>query len=278
MLADSYSSLRMYLNERIASPLLGSLAISWCIWNYKFILLIFSSLKYQDKLRMISILYSDHYDLYVTGLLFPLLTSLFYLFIFPYPSKFVYSHSLSHQKRLNEIKQEKENQQLLSLERSLEIRAEVEALKRDHASSIEDLIEKVKSHEHRIMTLTEENSSLIEEKNELVREVDRLNELVEKSNNNTAKPSEGQSLTDQNDYHKAIRLVLRMFFENDNKELPQQHLAEQIREPLSIKEFIAKRYIDRMNNDGYLSEVFGRTHKTFVLTPYSIDLLEKGLE
>lgn len=129
MLSDAVTSIKAYLYERAVSPLLGSLIISWCAWNYKFLLLLVSGLTFSEKLRFTHVLYSNDYEIFLQGMLFPFLTSVAYLFIFPYPAQFVYKFSLRRQKALNDLKNEQQENELLTLEQSKAIRnqlAEVE--------------------------------------------------------------------------------------------------------------------------------------------------------
>lgn len=43
LLDDLLTSAKQTLVERLASPLLGSFAAAWCVWNYKFLVVLFSS-------------------------------------------------------------------------------------------------------------------------------------------------------------------------------------------------------------------------------------------
>lgn len=116
------TSVKAYLYERAVSPLLGSLIVSWCAWNYKFLLLWVSGLSFPDKLRYVHVLYSSVYEIYLQGMLLPFLTSMAYIFLFPYPAKWVYQFSLKRQKVLNDLKNEVQENELLSLEQSKVIR------------------------------------------------------------------------------------------------------------------------------------------------------------
>lgn len=122
MIADAVTSIKAYLYEKAASPLLGSLIISWCAWNYKFLLMLVSGLSFPDKLRYINILYSNNYECYFQGMILPLVTSILYLFVFPFPAQFVYKFSLGKQKALNELKNKIQENELLTVEQSRAIR------------------------------------------------------------------------------------------------------------------------------------------------------------
>ncbi|WP_318440071.1 hypothetical protein [Photobacterium leiognathi] len=138
MIADAMTSIKAYLYEKSTSPLLGSLVISWCAWNYKFLLMLVSGLSFPDKLRYINILYSNDYECYFQGMLLPLLTSILYLFVFPYPAQFVYKFSLGKQKALNELKNQIQENELLTLEQSRAIRNQLA----EREKYFEELIER----------------------------------------------------------------------------------------------------------------------------------------
>jgi len=131
------TSIKAYLYERAASPLLGSLVISWSVWNYKFLLLWVSGMTYSEKLRYINLLYSHDYHIYWQGMILPFITSMLYLFVFPYPAKFVYSFSLSRQEEMNKVKNEKQNNELLTVEQSRAIRQQLADVEKDADALIE---------------------------------------------------------------------------------------------------------------------------------------------
>ncbi len=137
MLSDAVTSVKAYLYERAVSPLLGSLIISWCVWNYKFLLLLISKLDFSEKLRLINVLYSNDYEIYLQGIAFPFVTSMVYLFVFPYPSELVYKFSLRRQKILNDMKNELQENELLTLEQSKAIRNQLADVERQFDEQVE---------------------------------------------------------------------------------------------------------------------------------------------
>lgn len=164
MITESLNSIKAYLYDRTSSPLLGSLIVSWSAWNYKFIMLILSNLSYSDKLRMISILYDTYMEFWGIGILFPLSTSLIYLFVFPYPALVVYKFSLKRRLDLNKIKQENENSKLLTAEESINLRMEMESIKLKIASQIQSKDKLIEEKD----ALIDSQAVLITEKDELI--------------------------------------------------------------------------------------------------------------
>lgn len=131
MIADAVTSIRAYLYEKNSSPLLGSVVVSWLFWNYRMVLLVFSDMKYAEKMAEIDRFYNDSFctitiksfefsvsNQSMIAVILPLLTAAFYLFVYPIPAKKVFEYSLVKQKELREAKQKAEEAKLLDVEES----------------------------------------------------------------------------------------------------------------------------------------------------------------
>ena len=121
IMLDLIKTVKAQLYDRITSPLLGSFALSWLGWNYRFVIVIFSSMKPSDKMVLINYLYASHSDIYLKGLLFPLLTALFLIFIYPYPARWAYAYWKYQQRKLKEIQQKNDDKNEEARELRLEI-------------------------------------------------------------------------------------------------------------------------------------------------------------
>lgn len=120
---DIVKSVKAHLYDRTTSPLSGAFLLSWGVWNYKMLFVLFSSLDVDVKFDYIStFLYPASYDCLMKGFVFPLLTTLFFIFIYPYPSRFVYEFWRRRQKEVKEIRQKIEDETPLTIEESREIR------------------------------------------------------------------------------------------------------------------------------------------------------------
>lgn len=144
MIEDTFKSIKSYLYDRNSSPLLGSFVMSWLIWNYKILFLLFSDLKYDQKIKGIEIFYQavDKKDFlglipwevsnyWSNGIVFPALTAAFYLFVFPWPSQWVYQFSLKRKHELTALRNKVENKQLLTVEDSQKIRLKLAEAERN---------------------------------------------------------------------------------------------------------------------------------------------------
>ncbi len=123
MLDDIFKSIRAQLYERAVSPLMGSFVLSWSLWNYKFILLLFSEATIIEKYTLIEdVLFVTWPQILIGGFLGPLGTALFYLFIYPYPAKLVFKFSKNRQKEITNLKKEIEDETLLTIQESRTLR------------------------------------------------------------------------------------------------------------------------------------------------------------
>lgn len=126
------NSIKATLYDRISNPLSNSFLFSWVLWNYKIIVILFSSLRPYEKISEIDIFISTtvfKVDFYEplgywcsNGFLFPLLSALLYLYIYPIPSKIIYEHWLGKQKELQDLKNKVDEVKLLSFEDSQRIK------------------------------------------------------------------------------------------------------------------------------------------------------------
>lgn len=147
---DILTSIKSYLYDRAASPLVGAFVVAWSVWNYRFFIIIFSGdtenpvTKFEEINKLFEAI---NFSLYkwsfsisgeiIHGLLIPSAITVIYLFFYPLLAKPVYEHSLKKQKELRAIKQEQENQRLLSVEESREIYRRLAQMQSKHQEEID---------------------------------------------------------------------------------------------------------------------------------------------
>lgn len=125
MLDDITTTIKAQLYERATSPLLGSFIISWCVINYKVILIIFSSLAAPEKITYINMnLFASSSDYLIKGAFGPLLAALALILIYPYPAAWIYRISRNHQKQLKSIRQLIDDETPLTVKESRALRLE----------------------------------------------------------------------------------------------------------------------------------------------------------
>jgi predicted DNA-binding transcriptional regulator len=140
MFDEITKSFQTQISERLYSPIMGSFVISWSLWNYKFFVILFSHEPVTHTFSLIEqFVFPNPATLFLKGLLFPILTSVAYIFIYPYPAKFVYEFTRKKQKEIIEIRQRIEEETLLTVEDSRKIRSEFTRLQFEHESEIDQL-------------------------------------------------------------------------------------------------------------------------------------------
>ena len=125
MLDDLAKTVKAQLYERVSSPLLGAFAISWVAWNYRFLLVLFSSMPVAEKFTFIdSHIFDSYQGIFLHGMLYPLITTLLLIFVYPFPAKFVYEYWRTRQRELKEIQQRIDDETPLTREEARELRHE----------------------------------------------------------------------------------------------------------------------------------------------------------
>lgn len=97
--------LRNQVNERLNSPMIGAYAFSWLFVNYKIPLLLLSDLSVHEKISQVDTLM--HGSVAAASVCYgvPLAASLVYLFVLPFPSRFVLWFTLWQQGKVLDLKQ-----------------------------------------------------------------------------------------------------------------------------------------------------------------------------
>ncbi|EGS0844697.1 TPA: hypothetical protein ACIS18_003579, partial [Salmonella enterica subsp. enterica serovar Birkenhead] len=139
---DLIKTVKAQLYDRLTSPLLGCFLLSWVIWNYKFIFTLFSDMKIEDKFKFIDgSIYSGDYSHLIYGLLLPFVTTLFFIFIYPYPAKFAYAFFRKRQVELKEIQQKIDDETPLTRDEARKIRSDAVKMSIEFEQEIEKLRE-----------------------------------------------------------------------------------------------------------------------------------------
>jgi hypothetical protein len=144
MLTDILESAKQSLFERLSSPLLGAFFLSWCAWNWKFLVILLSDTSITTTFSLIeSIAFPDYSTTIFRGLVFPLLSACAYVFIYPYPARFVYDFTLRRQREINQTKQRISDETPLTIEESRRIRSEYIEKERSHVALVQELSDEI---------------------------------------------------------------------------------------------------------------------------------------
>src|SRR4051812_3673432 len=120
---DLWKDLRLSFHERLSNPLIGSFVISWLVWNHRMLTVLFSSKTVEERFAYIdTTLYPNWQSALGHNLLGPLACALAYIFIYPYPAKWVNGFWLRRENERKKQRDEIEGGMLLTQKESEEIR------------------------------------------------------------------------------------------------------------------------------------------------------------
>lgn len=157
---DLWASMVAYANERSTNPLTSAFLLTWAAWNYKLFIVLFNDETSVKKFDAIAELYprSDERCLLTNALcmppdafwgsafLYPALTTLLYVFAYPYLTKKVVS---------------------FYRKRQIEIANEVKAIEKDRVRTVEEVNALVRRYEERLTAVELEASTSRDEVNSL---------------------------------------------------------------------------------------------------------------
>lgn len=149
---DIFTSIKAYLYDRAVSPLIGAFVVAWSVWNYRFFVVLFTDglPTPADKFKAIDSLFGSYTFAFgdasivvsgriVDGFIAPAVIGMLYLYAYPFLAKPVYEHSLKKQKELRAIRQEQEDQRLLSIEESRELFRRLSQMQSKHQGEVDSL-------------------------------------------------------------------------------------------------------------------------------------------
>ncbi|EPI5805830.1 hypothetical protein ACS8FY_003613 [Vibrio parahaemolyticus] len=199
MVGELWTSIKAYLYDRTSSPLLGAIVAGLFVWNFKIVMLVFSSASYAVKVWEIDHFYSQTFFMaealggeswfwsnYVFCVyVMPLVTAVFYIYVFPFFSHKVFEHSYDKQIKLNNKRKTMEGSAILTQEEKEEILNEVEQAKLKSRKDVLDARNEIADLESQRDTLITEKGQLestledaADEKAALVTEVKSLTEKL----------------------------------------------------------------------------------------------------
>lgn len=250
MLDDIFKSLQSHINERLSSPLMGSFVVSWGLWNYKFLVILFSAASVSETFRLINTLvFPDSSTLLLRGLLYPALTAAAYIFIYPYPARFVYKFSHEQQKLINDSRRRIEGETLLTLEESRKIRSEWMRIETEHFQEIDrknNEIERLKAQLLTKISGSDASPDSIAIIREEQKKIDNIRSRIE--GETTLQPTQLDML----------RLIEKLGGRASEQELIQSDIKSKTQAEYDVVELEKKGLVDRFYEEG--DAIFQLTH------------------
>ncbi|WP_426195031.1 hypothetical protein [Massilia sp. DWR3-1-1] len=131
-------SFKAQMYDRVSSPLTFSFVLSWCAWNYRFLLLIVGTNAASEKFAYVDAhLFATWQDYAFRGFLFPLCSALCYIYLYPAPARKVYEFTQSEAVKMKKAQQRIEDETPISEEEAAELRANMRKEKRDRADELD---------------------------------------------------------------------------------------------------------------------------------------------
>lgn len=138
MIEDISKSIRSHYSNRVTSPLIKTFVIMWAIWNYKLLFTLFSAMPAHYKFDYIErYIFINEWVMFSNGILYPLLTTLLFIFIYPWPARFVYEYTHRKEQELAAIKKKIEDETPLTIEGSRKIIGKVLQLEKEIHTRLE---------------------------------------------------------------------------------------------------------------------------------------------
>lgn len=251
---DFKKSISAILYSRLTSPLFGSFFFSWLVWNWKILLVLFfvdADQLYTTKFEYIEecLLNSS------TGLWYPIASTLFIILIYPWIEEVAYKLSLWFKRRKNEFKQTLENEQLLSVEQSIQLRMEIANQNGRFKDMLAEKDREIQIRDIQIDELSEQLEQLKEERRRVIDTVSPLHENSENSESAT-----------QIIIKKLVELDLLRSFEDVAVELKK---SKELRDSVEISKFLGLGLIE------YKSAGYNVGKTLYALTDLGNDVLHE---
>lgn len=251
MIEDLSKTIKAQLYERVNSPLLASFALSWVSWNYRFVIVLFSSMGAPEKFKYIDEnLYKTIEEIAYRGAIYPLLTSLFLIFIYPFPAKWVYEFSRKQQRKLKEIQQQIDDETPLTKDEARKLRKEM-----------------IKASEEYEQELDKRAAEITRLKELMAPEDVSLDYLIDKNRN-----QKRDSYQSSNNNSSLLSLeqveLLQMIGESPADQLSEGTIISSLKE-YGMDQIHAKHILDVLLNRKFISVSYNQTtgERYFTITP-----------
>lgn len=263
MTSDVLTSIKATLHGRISSPLFLTFILSWCAWKYRFLLVLLSDLSPMEKIHLIDAsFFMNLDDIFFYGFLFPALSCLTIIFLYPYPAKATFRFWKARQCELIEIKKSLEDNALLTLEQSREIRRELAKLEIEHERITREKTNKIEEITSLIGEESDRYNSIIKEKDRLIQDKDnKISSLKEQVENLNIKPNQTKeaNLNNTNENNQEggefnlpdmLDRIFRVFLSRGTEALQTKTIAQE----LKLNSIKAEYYLDQLAKISYLSK------------------------
>lgn len=157
---DILSSLRLQIYERLSSPLFGSFVVAWVCWNHRLLTILFSTLPVTERFHLIdTVHFPTTQAAWLIGFAYPMASALAFIFIYPFPSKWILAFWLKRQNELKKLRDEIEGQVLLTKKESQAIKSRALESNLKNEATIQQLRDELETAKEHIRKASEENAN-----------------------------------------------------------------------------------------------------------------------
>lgn len=193
MFDDVVKTIKAQLYDRVTSPLFGTFLMSWLAWNWRLpVLFLFdSTTNVLAKFAYVdAALYSNPSKYYLEGFLYPLVTTGFFIGIYPWLARPVYGYWRHQINRQKELQQEIDNETPLLAEEARKLRRDVLEAELKYQTESEQREARIKDLEGIIKSLQQESDS-----SESIQPYKSIPKLSQETTERTEETSTGMLLT-----------------------------------------------------------------------------------
>jgi len=133
MLREVTSSIQQVYKERATSPLLGAYVVAWSLFNYRFIMVLFSDMDIMEKFVWVDSSY-DYWEFGFRIVVGPVVSILLWLYLYPRLAIPYYSRWLTNQRELYRLRLQADAEKPISNEEASELRAKIIQLEQAKAA------------------------------------------------------------------------------------------------------------------------------------------------
>lgn len=200
MLDDIKDSIKAKLYDFTYTPFMGSVLISWVLFNHQYLLIYFTDFDLDKKLPLLksydfSYQCCNHSLPWAESFFFPLAVGLFYVYGYPQISKFFYEYTLERTKELKKVKQSIEDETPITQEEAKEIRKDLARMEEEKDKAYDSLRKKDEECKRkvdeksiqsntRISTLEGQKEQLQGDLSEVQKALQEVHEELQKCKNN----------------------------------------------------------------------------------------------
>lgn len=179
MFDEFQKSIKAVLYDRLTSPLAGTFALSWLVWNWGLVYYVIIGDETRNVIERIDYIKENFLSVkYI--LVFPFISVLFLILIYPFIANLAYRVMLMFNKEKRKIKIKIEDEQCLMIKESIEIRNEIRKQTEKYQDFNKQKEEKIKKLEQEIVIY----------KRNMIKQKDLENKKIEDTQNNIRKIAE----------------------------------------------------------------------------------------